>query len=158
MSWRRNGLHDICPHRVSKNAGFAHFANKIQAQLSKKAEIAHVTRITPQRPAANITILFRCALYNMETLRRCIDLRREFSEDCGHWPGLLIVAAAARVGAGTAAFITAALFVSARVLVLFRDVLAAGCSETGQCKHFSRFLTGGGVDVEVLEEDFRTSC
>ena len=70
MSWRRNGLHDICLHRVSKNAGFAHFAIKIQAQLSNKAKFAHATSITPQRPAANIANLFRCALYNMETLRR----------------------------------------------------------------------------------------
>lgn len=58
MSWRRNGLHDICLHRVSKNAGFAHFAIKIQAQLSNKAKFAHATSITPQRPAANIANLF----------------------------------------------------------------------------------------------------
>lgn len=33
-----------------------------------------------------------------------------------------------------------------------------GLGELGTGKHFSRFLTGGGVDVEILEEDFRVAC
>lgn len=34
---------------------------------------------------------------------------------------------------------------------------AVGGRELGYCKHLARLLAGGGVDIEILEEDLRIS-